>query len=162
MKPILTILLLLISLSSKAPPLDTLNSLPVVAIEALSPPEWHIVSTPTLEQLKMAHIDSLFNAVAMVESSGNPKAINKKEMAYGLVQVRQIRINDYYQHTGVRYTLKDMLDSSRAKEVFIYYANANYKLGDQYIIRSWNGGPHAMHKKKTIKYYNKVLQQLKK
>jgi hypothetical protein len=92
----------------------------------------------------------LIDAIGFVESSHNDSAINHSEQAYGFFQVRQIRLDDYYQRTGIRYELSDMLNRGKAEKVFRYYAR-----GRDYekIARDWNGSGRG-----TDRYWNKVRQ----
>lgn len=100
--------------------------------------------------------EKLFTACARVESENNPNAINKKEQAYGIVQIRQIRLDDFNQRTGKHYKLKDMLDTKRSKEVFMYYAKSYGINHIETIARRWNGSG-----KETLVYWNKVKQHIK-
>jgi len=97
--------------------------------------------------------DQIWQAVCMVESSGNPLAYNLKENAVGISQIRQIRIDEYNQRTGKDYKLIEMYDVEKSKEVFMYYAHL---LKDpDLIIRKWNGsGPM------TYIYLTKVKEKL--
>ena len=99
-------------------------------------------------------IELTWKAVCVIESRNNPKAINKSEQAYGIVQVRQIRLDDYFQRTGIRYTLTEMLDTVKAKEVFMYYANI--LMDPETISRRWNGSGEM-----TTTYWNLVKKHLK-
>ena len=99
--------------------------------------------------------EKLFEACAKVESANNPIAINIKEQAYGIVQVRQIRLDDFNQRTGKHYKLKDMLDIKKSKEVFMHYAKLYERTELETIARRWNGsGP------KTLVYWKKVKQHI--
>lgn len=94
----------------------------------------------------------------MVESTNNPYAINEFEGAYGIAQIRQIRLDDYYMRTGKKYTLGDCLDPTVAEEIYMYYAN-NAVVKDDFckIARDWNGsGP------KTWEYWDKIKAELDK
>ena len=99
--------------------------------------------------------DRLLYAIGMVESNNNDRALNCLEMAYGRYQIRQVRLNDYYKQTGIRYNLTDMYDQTKAKEVFMWYA---YRIGEdnpELIIRKWNGSGS-----KTYEYLRKVKKHL--
>jgi len=95
--------------------------------------------------------ESLFKAVCTQESNCNEMAINEKEQAYGISQIRQIRLDDYYRLTGIKYELKDCLNISISKEIFMYYASryGHNDLGR--IARKWNGSGLM-----TFIYWNKV------
>jgi len=97
----------------------------------------------------------IYNAIAMVESKMNPLAYNPKERAVGILQIRQIRINDYNLLTGKSYKLKDAYDVEVSKEIFFYYAEKIGIENQDLIIRKWNGsGPM------TYKYLEKVKRYL--
>ena len=61
-----------------------------------------------------------------------------KDKSYGIAQIRQARLDDYFERTGIRYSEKDMFDPVKSKEVFMYFAcqfrPSNYRL----IARDWN------------------------
>jgi len=103
--------------------------------------------------------ENLWNAVCQVESSGNPFAIGDKhlkEWSYGISQIRRVRLDDYYDRTGIRYYEKDMFCPVKSKEVFMYFADRIGPYDMERIIRDWNGsGPL------TYSYLRKVKQQLK-
>jgi len=95
----------------------------------------------------------LWKAITQVESSNRPHVINQREQAFGIVQIRQCRIDNYNKRTGNNYTLQDCLDPNISKEVWYHYAR---KYGSyEKIARRWNGsGP------KTDQYWNKVQKAL--
>ena len=47
--------------------------------------------------------EMIWRAVCWVESENNPLAFNKKELAYGIAQIRYIRLYDYNKKTGKLY-----------------------------------------------------------
>lgn len=105
--------------------------------------------------------ESIWKAVCFVESMGNPFAYNPKENAYGIVQIRQVRINDFNKQTGSHYQLKEMLDTIKAKEVFLFYADKHYFNEIEMISRCWNGGEeNGIKYKQTKKYYLEVKKAM--
>ena len=102
----------------------------------------------------------LLDATAWVESSGNPNALNRKEMAVGLLQIRQVRVDDYNMRTGKNYTLNEMYDTIKAKEVFLWYASQSHPSNLEEISRNWNGGQRGMKKRSTLEYWKKVKKYL--
>jgi hypothetical protein len=110
---------------------------------------------PPIEPFK-----ALLTSIAWVESSGNPNALNQKEMAVGLLQVRQVRVDDYNMRTGKSYTLNEMYDTIMAKEVFLYYASQSHPSNLEEISRNWNGGQRGMKKQSTLEYWKKVKKNL--
>ena len=96
--------------------------------------------------------ESLYRSVCKVESNNDPFAIGDKhlkEWSYGIVQIRQVRLDHYYDKTGIRYTTNDMFDPVKSKEVFMYFM-MQYNDTDL-AIRRWNGSGH-----KTYAYLKKV------
>ena len=97
----------------------------------------------------------LWEALKMVESSNNPAVINETEQAYGVSQIRQIRLDDYYRRTGIRYTLEDCLDEKVSLEIFRYYYGRydNWEIA----VKRWNGSGRM-----TAVYLDKVKKELEK
>ena len=104
--------------------------------------------------------EGIWNATCAVESSFNPYAIGDRHMkshSYGIVQIRQSRLDDYYRQTGIKYTVTDMFDPDKSKEVFMFYCTGNDL---ERISREWNGGHRGMQKESTIKYWNLINSRL--
>ena len=105
----------------------------------------------------------IWNAVIQVESSGNPLAIgdtNLKRYSYGIAQIRQSRLDDYYKQTGIRYYETDMFCPMKSKEVFMHYAVQCHYSESERISRLWNGGNKGMQKKSTKAYWKKITKHL--
>ena len=103
--------------------------------------------------------EAIWQAISQTESNGNPYAIgdkNLREHSYGIVQIRQSRLNDFYKQTGIRYSVNDMFDTVKSKRVFMFYASGD----NEVIARTWNGGPDGMNKKSTKSYYLKIKKSL--
>jgi hypothetical protein len=95
-----------------------------------------------------SNYDALIDAIGKFESGNNDNAVNVHEEAYGRLQIRQCRVEHYNQLTGKNYTLTDMFDFSKAREVFLYFAKG--KTLEQ-AAKNWNGsGPL------TITYWEAV------
>lgn len=95
----------------------------------------------------------LWYAVRMVETRNREDAINHAERAYGIAQIRQVKLNEYYRATGIRYTLKQCLSEEVSREIFYWHCDkwGNHELA----AKRWNGsGPM------TITYWNKVKKYL--
>ena len=103
--------------------------------------------------------NDLWKATCHVESSGNRFAIGDNGKSYGIAQIQQSRLDDYYQRTGIRFELSDMFDVDNSREVFIYYCDNPYNL--EAISRSWNGGNGWRHKKQTKDYWQKIQRRIK-
>jgi hypothetical protein len=97
--------------------------------------------------------ETIWLAVCKTESSMRPGAINKKEQAYGIAQIRPNRLKDYNRLTKNNYTLKDCLNPIVSKKVFIYFSSEFAPNEYRLIARDWN-------KSKTDKYWRKVKKNL--
>jgi len=97
---------------------------------------------------------NLLMAVAMVETLGNPLAYNEEENAVGLLQIRQVRIDDYNRRTGSNLALRQMYDVDLSIRVFMYYASLQSHKNLEKIAKDWNGsGPMTELYWKRIKEY---------
>lgn len=110
-----------------------------------------------------ASLDSFFDALGKVESSSNPKAINIKENALGIYQIRLAYFKDSKvpgKHSGV-------FDPIFARKVcaayFIRYEREAFNKRDfEILARLHNAGPHwRNNKQSTNSYWNKVKKYLK-
>lgn len=108
----------------------------------------------------------VIDAIAMVESKGNPKAFNSNGNCAGLLQitprlVKQCNIWFKAKKSKKRYTLADRYNVQKSKEMFVMVQSYYNKTNDvEKAIRIWNGGPGYTIKgtngylKKVMKYYN--------
>ena len=106
--------------------------------------------------------EGVWTATCKVETNFDPYAIGDKHLrhkSYGISQIRKTRLDDYFQRTGIRYSVEDMFDPVKSKEVFMYYCSGNDM---ECISRCWNGGARGMEKKTTIKYWKLIQKQLDK
>ncbi len=103
--------------------------------------------------------EAIWKATCKIESNNDPFAIGDKYLkshSYGIVQIRQSRLDDFYKETGIKYSLTDMFDTVKSKQVFMYYCQGD----NETIARTWNAGPEGMSKKSTLKYWNKIKKLL--
>ncbi|MBN1226122.1 MAG: transglycosylase SLT domain-containing protein [Deltaproteobacteria bacterium] len=113
----------------------------------------HVLSV--LRQEPIQPHEAIWKATCRVESNFNPYAVGDKHLkkhSYGVVQIRQSRLDDFYRETGIKYDVQDMFDPQKSKHVFMYYANFD----NEVTSRTWNGGPNGMQKKSTLKYWDKI------
>ena len=109
-----------------------------------------------------ADLSRLFHAIAKVESSGNPKAVNRKENALGLYQIRPA----YFRDAKIGGKHSDVLDPKKAQEVVMAYfrkyePEAVQKGNLEALARLHNAGPNWRKKKSaTNEYWNKVKKSL--
>jgi len=110
-----------------------------------------------------ANLDPFFAALAKVESSGNSKAVNKKETALGIYQIRPA----YFQDSKVKGNHEQVFDPVFARRVceayFKKYEKKAFDNGDfETLARLHNNGPSwAKSKSKTNQYWNKIQKNLK-
>ena len=109
----------------------------------------------------------LIDAIAKVESKGNPKAHNPIGDCAGILQitpglVKQCNTWLKVKKSKKRYTLRDRYNVSKSKEMFEMYQHYLNPSNDvEKAIRIWNGGPgYSVSKtngylKKVMKYYKK-------
>ncbi len=111
--------------------------------------------------------------IATIESSNNPKAINKKTGARGLCQLMKPTWEEITRKMGVNYSWDDALDSAKNLEVATYYFNVEiprllkyYKIEDNVINRlvayNWGiGNLKKIYEKNNKKIYQKLPQETK-
>lgn len=114
--------------------------------------------------------DEFLHAIATVESSGNPKAHNKKEDARGLYQIRAIYVKDCQRLSPKsNFTHDDAYDPDRAKQMVKVYLSHYAKVDldkpltmdmMEKMARIHNGGPSGHKKSTTIQYWEKVKNDL--
>ena len=109
----------------------------------------------------------VIDAIAKVESKGNPKAHNPSGDCAGILQitpglVKQCNTWLKVKKSKKRYTLRDRYNVSKSKEMFEMYQHYLNPSNDvEKAIRIWNGGPgYSVSKtngylKKVMKYYKK-------
>jgi hypothetical protein len=114
------------------------------------------------QTLKLSQINTLVDALILVESSGNPNAYNKKERACGCLQIRPIMLREVNrilskQKSDRKFLLEDRWECGLSKEMFYIWVNHHHKdSSDEVIARCWNGGPRGWKKPQTEHYWNKV------
>lgn len=105
--------------------------------------------------------DNLVNAVIHVESRGDTLAHNIKEDAVGVLQIRPIMVKEVNRILRFdKYTLQDRWDKEKSIEMFNVIRHNTPNPTNEKIARNWNGGPNGYRKKSTLKYWQKVQQQL--
>ena len=127
-----------------------------------------IVSKPVVINLINEKIDNreeLIEAMAFIESGGNPNAIGDLNLgtpSIGLLQIRPImvrEVNRILKNQGLekRFRNKDRKDSTKSIEMFNIWADT-YHLNSSYekTARNWNGGPKGYMNKRTEHYWKKI------
>jgi len=133
----------------------------------LEPIKEVVIEQPII--LPPKHINNLVNALIYVESRGIDSAIGDrhlKEPSVGVLQIRPImvrEVNRICKRIGShqRFTLKDRFDRQKSIHMFLIWKEFHHKDSDfETISRSWNGGPKGPKSNRTLKYWEKVEQQL--
>ena len=103
----------------------------------------------------------LVDAIIYVESRGDSMAHNKREDAVGVLQIRPIMLREVNRLLGYdKYTLKDRWSKAKSIEMFEVIREHTTNPTDEKLARNWNGGPNGYKKQSTLKYWNKVKEQL--
>jgi hypothetical protein len=123
-----------------------------LTIRAIAPNQKSLLITepPPIEPFK-----KLIYAVGMVEGMGDTTAYNEREMAAGYFQIRPIRLEDYNNRTGNKYTMNDMFDYNISEKVFLYFASQIGPYDLERIAKNWNGSGA-----KTIEYWERIKEYL--
>lgn len=107
----------------------------------------------------------VMEAIIQVESEGNPKA--KSGNSVGVMQITPILVaecNDILKRkkSKKRYSLADRFSIAKSKEMFLLIQSVHNPLNSiEHAIRAWNGGNHYSVKR-TQRYFEKVMNLLKK
>jgi hypothetical protein len=96
----------------------------------------------------------LWEATCIVESESNPFMINILEGAYGIVQIRQCKLDDYNKSTSKNYSVSTLMSESVSREIFLRHCCECNSMEE--AARTWNGGPRGMAKPQTIAYWKKI------
>ena len=126
-------------------------SMLVFPLTSFAPNAPAITFIETAQPIRLSdQYESLAKAVFHWETRGSMDTLsyNQKENACGPFQIRPCRLEHYNSLTGKNYTLQDMYDFNKAKEVFLYFAthdnrgrlvlNKPFEL----VAKNWNGsGP---------------------
>lgn len=111
------------------------------------------------------------SAVIYIESRGDSLAYNTKEKAVGVLQIRPImlrEVNRVLRKNKVpgKYVLQDRYNREKSIEMFDIMAEQVNQDGlsqmqfFEIVSRRWNGGRRGDKKKATIKYWERIKNQL--
>ncbi len=114
---------------------------------------------------KIDNREELIEAMAFIESGGNPATIGDVNLgtpSVGLLQIRPImvrEVNRILRKQGLdkRFKNSDRKSGDKSIEMFNIWADA-YHLNSSYekMARNWNGGPKGYKKTATAHYWTKV------
>lgn len=115
----------------------------------------------------------LLSALIAVESPKNPQqaeAAIRREGAYGILQIRQICLDDVIMASGIEVTLEECARSeTTSRWVCVeylkkwgkhYYRTTGEKPTYEVLARIWNGGPRGWQKSATEKYWERIRVHL--
>lgn len=107
-----------------------------------------------------AKLDKVVKAIAQVESKNNEKLVSANKVHVGLLQISKITVDECNRILGKKkYTYNDRYNGEKSIEMFYIIQdkyNSSYDI--EKAIRIWNGGPFCKNKRKTDKYYKKVME----
>ena len=103
-------------------------------------------------------IERLLDAIARVESHGDPNAVGDGGRALGAYQIHRGYWEDGTGLLGVDWPHRDAADPRKARRVVKAYL-LHYGKGKSLLemARIHNGGPHGCRKKATLPYAQKIL-----
>lgn len=105
----------------------------------------------------------VINAIAQVESGGNPKAVSKSGTYVGLLQIAPICVRECNRIVGKnKFTYNDRYSKEKSIEMFIVFQEYHNPEGNmEKAIRLWNSGDKncMKNKSKTEAYYRRVLSK---
>lgn len=83
--------------------------------------------------------ETIWTAVCKIESGFNPMAYNPAEHAFGISQIRDIRLNDYNTRAGKKVPLIALFDVKTSKTIFMYYISQIDYRDIKAMAICWNG-----------------------
>jgi len=104
------------------------------------------------------------DAIILVESEGNPRAVSGNSV--GAMQITPILVRECNnilkaRKSDKRFTLADRYDVDKSKEMFLLIqSHHNPQNNVEKAIRSWNGGMNYSVRA-TNGYYAKVMRRMK-
>ena len=105
----------------------------------------------------------VIQAIAMVESEGNPKRVSRNGLYVGYLQISEILVRECNRIAGYKkYTYADRYDKQKSIDMFIDYQEHHNPEGDmEKAIRLWKSGDKNCMKRKarTEGYYKRVMSQ---
>lgn len=106
----------------------------------------------------------VMEAIIQVESEGDPNA--KSGNSVGVMQITPVLVAECNnilkkRNSKKRFKLSDRFSVAKSKEMFLLMQSVYNPLNSiEHAIRAWNGGNH-FSKKKTQRYFEKVMKLLK-
>lgn len=138
--------------------------IPLTAAISPSPDPGHEIVLSKITTKRITHTQ-VVQAIIHIESAGNDNAYRACEDAAGPMQIRRTMVRDVNRilksrGDATRYRYKDRWCRQSSIHMFNIYCS-HYKLETpEEKARCWNGGPRGIRKRSTIKYWNKVKNEL--
>lgn len=131
----------------------------VLAVMAVSPTLW--AATPAGRAGGEQQMELLLDAIAKVESRGNPATVGDGGRAAGVYQIHRSYWDDGTRILGVDWDYRDAQDPHKARQVVRAYLS-HYGKGKTLLdlARIHNGGPKGDQKEATLAYARKIEQVL--
>jgi hypothetical protein len=119
-------------------------------------PTW--VAAASAAAVNPNDVERLLDAIARIESHGNPNAVGDGGRALGAYQIHRVYWKDGTQLLGVDWPHRDAADPGKARRVVKAYL-LHYGQGKSLLemARIHNGGPRGDKKKATLPYAGKLL-----
>ncbi len=128
-----------------------------------------ISAVSQIEEVKPDTIETLLNAIILVESRGNDSCIGDKFLgkpSIGCLQIRPVMVREVNrilkkEKKEKKFTLDDRWSREKSIEMFYVWKKYHHEEDSMEIIaRCWNGGPRGYKKKATEYYWKKVQKEL--
>ena len=110
-------------------------------------------------------VSHLLSSMMYVESNYNDSAYHKGEDAVGCLQIRKCMVDDVNrilrkQKSYKKFTYDDRWSRIKSIQMFGIYCR-HYGLNTaEEIARCWNGGPRGIDNPATVRYWEKVKNQI--
>ena len=119
------------------------------------------LTTSSMGVVRSIPKNNLIDAIIYVESKGDIKAHNISEDAVGCLQIRPIMLREVNRLLGYnKYKLTDRWSKVKSIEMFNVIKQNTTNPTNEKLARNWNGGWNGYKKQSTLKYWNKVKEQL--
>ena len=131
--------------------------LPALCLVVLMP-AWVAAASASAAAVDPSGIERLLDAIARIESPGDPNAVGDGGRALGAYQIHRVYWEDGTELLGVDWPHRDAADPNKARRVVKAYL-LHYGQGKSLIemARIHNGGPCGDKKKATLPYARKIL-----
>ena len=119
------------------------------------------LTTSSMGVVRSIPKNNLIDAIIYVESRGDVNAYNAKENAVGCLQIRPIMLREVNRLLGYnKYKLTDRWNKVKSIEMFNVIKQNTTNPTNENLARNWNGGWNGYKKQSTLKYWQKVKEQL--